>query len=468
MHFIEEIQTRLSSYQILINEEDKKSYETDWRGRYQGDSLAVVFPKTIDEVIWTVQCCIKHNIKIVPQSGNTSLCGGSVPITSIPSIIINLSKLNQIREIDLDNNTITVESGVILGQLSDLALKNDRLFPLSMASEGSAQIGGVISTNAGGTAVIRYGTMRALVLGLEVVLPSGELWQGLTGLRKDNTGYDLKQLFIGAEGTLGIITAATLKLLPLPKTKEVYWATTNSVQHTVNVLNHLKKIIGDQICAFEIISSACLQLIKKHFPQLVLPHHEEGDWAILIELDYFNEPQDNHSIFMDCIEKGTVNDVAIAVNEQQRDHFWSIREHIPLAEKREGFSIKHDISLPISSIPQFILEAINEVSKLIPSVGNVCFGHLGDGNLHFNFTNPSQMTKEEFLSLTPTVNQIVYDLVYHFNGSLSAEHGIGQLKVNSLKKYKSQLELSLMQKIKYAIDPTNIMNPGKMLLPNND
>ncbi|MCC6068209.1 FAD-binding oxidoreductase [Ferrovum sp. PN-J185] len=463
MHFIKDIESRLSSYQIITNEEDKKSFEKDWRGRYQGSSLAVVFPKTVDEVIWIVQCCIKHHIKIVPQSGNTSLCGGSVPITSIPSVVINLSKLNQIREIDLDNNTIIVESGVILEQLSKEALNNNRLFPLSMASEGSAQIGGIISTNAGGTAVIRYGTMRGLVLGLEVILPSGELWHGLTGLRKDNTGYDLKQLFIGAEGTLGIITAATLKLLPLPKTKEIYWVTTNNIQNTVSILTHLKKSVGDQICAFEIISSNCLQLIKKHFPQLVVPHYEEGNWIILVELDYFNEPQENHSIFMDCIEKGIINDVVLAVSEQQKKHFWSIREHIPLAEKNEGFSIKHDISLPISSIPQFVINAVNKVNQLIPGVGNICFGHLGDGNLHFNFTNPGHMMNEEFLSLTSTVNEIVYDLVYQYHGSLSAEHGIGQLKINSLKKYKSELEMDLMLKIKQTIDPMNIMNPGKLL-----
>lgn len=463
MPFIEELQSYFSDSQLLLNDADRKSFEVDWRGRYQGSSLAVVFPKSVVEVSWLVQCCRRHQIAIVPQSGNTSLCGGSVPISTIPSIIVNLSKLNAIRKIDLDNNTLTVESGVILETLSTLARQHNRLFPLSMASEGSAQIGGIISTNAGGTAVIRYGNMRSHILGLEVVLANGEIWNGLSELRKNNTGYDLKQLFIGAEGTLGIITAATLTLSPLPKSREVYWLSTDTLKNAVNTLTFLKERVGEQISAFEILSSECLRLVKKHFPQQLVPENSQHNWAILVELEHFNEQPEPNALFIDCIEQHLIKDAIYAINEQQQQQFWAIREHIPLAEKSEGFSIKHDISLPISALPEFVEKAVARVNALVPGVINVCFGHLGDGNLHFNFTNPSSLDKEVFLSLTPSINTLIYDLVAEYQGSLSAEHGIGQLKIKDLQKYKDPVELALMKTIKVALDPTNIMNPGKLL-----
>ncbi len=452
-----------SAHQVILDESAKQSYETDWRGRYSGSALAVVLPNSLEEVSTLVKLCHQYQLSIVPQSGNTSLCGASVPISTIPSIIVNLSRLNRIREIDLENNTITVESGVILENLALLAQQHQRFFPLSMASEGSAQVGGIISTNAGGSAVIRYGNMRSLVMGLEVVLASGDVWTALNGLRKDNSGYDLKQLFIGAEGTLGLITAATLKLMPLPHTREVYWLTTDSLSSAVSTLSFLKNHVGENISAFEIMSSECLHLVGKHFPTLPIPAYQENQWAILVELEFFHHTTAHENIFMHCIDNNLISNVVVALNQQQIMQCWAVREHIPLAEKTEGFSIKHDISLPISAISEFVDRAIAQVRALIPGVITVCFGHLGDGNLHFNFTNPSTMKKETFLSLSSAINDLVYDLVYEYRGSLSAEHGIGQLKIKDLIKYKSPLEMKLMRTIKTALDPLNLMNPGKLL-----
>jgi FAD/FMN-containing dehydrogenase len=324
-------------------------------------------------------------------------------------------------------------------------------------------VGGIISTNAGGSAVIRYGNMRSLVMGLEVVLASGDVWTALNGLRKDNSGYDLKQLFIGAEGTLGLITAATLKLMPLPHTREVYWLTTDSLSSAVSTLSFLKNHVGENISAFEIMSSECLHLVGKHFPTLPIPAYQENQWAILVELEFFHHTTAHENIFMHCIDNNLISNVVVALNQQQIMQCWAVREHIPLAEKTEGFSIKHDISLPISAISEFVDRAIAQVRALIPGVITVCFGHLGDGNLHFNFTNPSTMKKETFLSLSSAINDLVYDLVYEYRGSLSAEHGIGQLKIKDLIKYKSPLEMKLMRTIKTALDPLNLMNPGKLL-----
>ncbi|WP_018152287.1 FAD-binding oxidoreductase [Leeia oryzae] len=448
--------------QVLTSDADKAPYCTDWRGRYHGKALAVVRPATVEEVSEVVACCVKQGIAIVPQGGNTGLCGGATPADDGNAIVLSLGRLNRIRHIDPQNQTITVEAGCTLAAVQDAARQHNHLFPLSLASEGSCQIGGNLSTNAGGVQVLRYGNMRELTLGLEVVLADGQRLDTLRGLRKDNTGLDLKQCFIGAEGTLGIITAATLKLFPLPKVQATAMAALPSIDAAIRLLNATQAAFGDRLTAFELISDVCMTLVRQHIPQARLPFDAPAPWYVLMEL---SETRADSALDEMLVHHLTAQhalvDAVVAHNEQQRLVLWLLREEISEAQKQDGLSIKHDISLPISAIPAFVEEMTEELRYFEPALRLQVFGHLGDGNLHFN-VGKSPDASLDLLALEPQINSLVYQRVQLNMGSISAEHGIGQLKRNTLPLYADPVKLHAMQLIKNALDPDNLMNPGKV------
>jgi FAD/FMN-containing dehydrogenase len=404
---------------------------------------------------------------MVPQGGNTGLVGGSVPHTSGNEVVINLSRLNRVRAIDPANNTLTVEAGCSLAAVQATAAEHDRLFPLSLASEGSCQIGGNLSSNAGGVHVLRYGNTRELTLGLEVVLPDGQIWDGLRGLRKDNTGYDLKHLFIGAEGTLGIITAAVVKLFPLPRTRAVAWVALSSAAEAVNLLGNVRAACGERLTAFEIVGQAALELVLKHIPGCVDPLRTQADCYALIELTDPAADADLHDVLQVVLSAemsaGRISDAVLAASEAQATSLWALRENISEAQRIEGISIKHDISVPVSSIPQFLMRADAALHTTFPDLRIVAFGHVGDGNLHYNISKPAATENADFIAQTSAVNRIVHDIVADLGGSISAEHGLGQLKREEIVRYKSPVEMALMRSIKQALDPRGLMNPGKVL-----
>ncbi len=443
------------------------AYAIDWRKRYVGKPLAVVKPGSTDEVAQVVRACAETRTAIVPQGGNTGLCGAAVPDASGTQIVLNLSRMNRIRGIDARNNTMTVEAGCILAGLQQAAAAADRLFPLSLAAEGSCEIGGNLSTNAGGTAVLRYGNARELVLGLEVVLPSGEVWDGLRGLRKDNTGYDLKQLFIGAEGTLGVITAAVLKLFPPPRAHATAVAALESPEKALALLEFVQARCGERLTGFELFSDYCLDLVLKHFAQTAAPFPRRHAHYVLVELSD-TQPGEGaramaEAVLENALEAGLIVDAALAQSEAQSRAFWMLRETISEAQGHEGLNIKHDVSLPISRIADFIAATDAGLAHAYPGIRMVTFGHLGDGNLHYNVSPPPGITADAFMRELAAVNRIVHDSVAHFGGSISAEHGLGQLKREEIRRYKSPLELELMRSIKRTLDPLGIMNPGKVL-----
>ena len=447
---------------VLTGADDLEPFITDWRGRFHGTPRCVVRPASTDEVASVVRCCSAANVAIVPQGGNTGLCGGATPIGG--EVLISLKRLDHIRGLDTQNNCITVEAGCLLQHVQEAAEKADRLFPLSLASEGSATIGGNMSTNAGGVQVLRYGNTRDLTLGLEVVLPNGEIWHGLRALRKDNTGYDLKQLFIGAEGTLGIITAATLKLFPRPRHVATAWVGVSSPQNAVELLELLRESLGDFVTAFELIGRSALDLVLKHVPQSQPPLSSVAEWQVLIELSGMHSLVDDLAGALDrATELNLLSDAVISSSERQAAALWSLRENISEAQKREGLSIKHDISIPLSSIADFVKLAEAGLQEQFPQVRIVCFGHVGDGNLHFNISSGRENADTEFIESSEQVNRIVHDLVEKMHGSISAEHGLGQLKREEIRRYKSPVELALMQQIKHSIDPRGLMNPGKVV-----
>ncbi len=443
------------------------AHNTDWRGRYQGQAPLVVQPRTTSEVQRVVELCQRHNLALVPQGGNTSQCGASIPRSGhMNEIIISLSKMDQLIELDSENSTITCAAGMILADLQRHAAGAGFLFPLSLASEGSAQVGGLISTNAGGTAVLRYGNMRQQVLGLEVVLADGRCWNGLHGLRKDNTGYDLKQWFIGAEGTLGIITHAVLRLYPQPQQRSTAWLALETPEDAVILLKELRATCGE-ISAFEIISASALHLVEQHLSPLASPLQPIPRWSLLVELEQFS-PGDNpqeqiENALARALADQRIQAALIAQSERESSTFWSLRELISEAQKREGISIKHDISVPVSRIPDFIRQSGEKLSAVYPGIRIVCFGHVGDGNLHYNLSFADVVRNTELIRQTPEVNRIVHDIVHALQGSISAEHGIGQLKVGELERYKDPVALDLMHRIKATLDPHDRMNPGKVL-----
>jgi FAD/FMN-containing dehydrogenase len=451
---------------VLTAEADIAPYDTDCRDRYHGRARAVVRPATTAEVAAAVRCCAEHAVPIVPQGGNTSMCGGATPHEGGHEVVISLTRMNRVRAIDADNATITVEAGMTLASVQQAAADAGLLFPLSLAAEGSCAIGGNLATNAGGTAVLRYGNARDLVLGLEVVLADGRVWNGLRGLRKDNSGYDLRQVFLGSEGTLGVITAAVLKLFPKPSTSATALAALSSVNSAVALLRLLRQALGDRLTGFELISAECVAITRREFTALPdpLPGHP---WYALIQAD--DSPAHSpltsqlEAALGEAIERGVATDATIARSQAQADELWAVRENIPEAQRRSGLNIKHDISLPVSSIPEFLDRSQAVLDAALPGIRYFTFGHLGDGNLHYNLGSPAGTDPKAFLAESPHVHRIVYDLVAQLGGSFSAEHGIGQLKREEMTRYKPPLEIELMKRIKDALDPQGLLNPGKVL-----
>jgi len=446
---------------VLAEAADLAPYLTDWRGRYQGQALCVVRPGNSAEVAAVVRACTGAGAPIVPQGGNTSLCGAATPDAAGKAVVLSLSRMNRIVAVDPKNNTISVEAGCTLAAVQQAARAADRLFPLALAAEGTCQIGGNLSTNAGGVQVLRYGNTRDLTLGLEVVLPNGEIWNGLRGLRKDNTGYDLKHLFIGAEGTLGIITAAMLKLYPLPKTQTTCWLNVASPPVAVDLLNQAKTAFDAQLTAFELVSESALGLVLKNIPGAVRPT-ASSPWYVLAEFSDAG-PEAVERWLAAQLEGGIVADGALATSHTQAAKLWAMRENISEAQKIEGISIKHDISVPVSAIPAFLATADAALARAFPGIRVVAFGHVGDGNLHYNLSRPDAQDNSAFIAAQPEVNRIVHDTVHALNGSISAEHGIGQLKREEILRYKSPVEMALMRTLKQAIDPQGLMNPGKVV-----
>lgn len=443
---------------------DVSPHATDWRRRYSGQPLCVVKPASTDQVAAIVRACAAVGVAIIPQGGNTGLCGGATPIQG--EVIVSLTRLNKIRTIDADNHTLTAETGCTLVAVQAAAAESGKLFPLSLAAEGTATIGGNLATNAGGVQVLRYGNARELCLGLEVVLPDGRIWNGLRGLRKDNTGYDLKHLFIGAEGTLGIITAAVLKLFPRPSATATAWVAISSPVTAVRLLARLREKVGDRITAFEIVGRPALDLVLRHIPGSRDPLPGLADWHVLIEIADTMATDlviSLAALLDEACQNGEAEDAVIAQSETQANMLWALREDIAEAQKIEGLSIKHDISLPISRIPEFVERCDAALKADFPGLRIVCFGHLGDGNLHYNQSLPATQDNAVLIAQSPAVNRIVHDLVHQLGGSISAEHGLGQLKREEILRYKSEVEMDMMRAIKQALDPGGLMNPGKVL-----
>jgi FAD/FMN-containing dehydrogenase len=442
-------------------------YLTDWRELYQGRAAAVARPASTEEVAAIVRLCAETRTPIVPQGGNTGMCGAATPDASGNAIVLNLARMNRIIELDALNNTVAVEAGCILANIQQTALAADRFFPLSLGAEGSCQIGGNLATNAGGINVLRYGNARDLVLGLEVVVADGRIWSGLRSLRKDNTGYDLKHLFIGAEGTLGIITKAVLKLFPRPRSSVTALAAMPSAAAAVELLALLRNHCGDRISAFEIMSRNCLDMVFRHIPGTRDSLPAIQPWYVLAELSDTRAGSALRDEFERAlaagIERKFVGNAVIAENQAQAQALWRLRETIPEAARVEGLVYRHDIAVAVSRIPAFIAAASRALETRFPGVRIICFGHVGDGNLHFNAFVPGRERDDAEARAAIDVNRVVHDIVQQFGGSISAEHGIGQSKRDELRRHKSEVELELMRTLKQALDPHNLMNPGKVL-----
>jgi FAD/FMN-containing dehydrogenase len=445
---------------------DAEPYLVEERNLYRGRTPIVLLPASVAEVSAILKLAHEERIPIVPQGGNTGLVGAQIPHEWGGEVVLSLGRMKAIREVDAAGNALTAEAGATLQSIQDAAAAADRLFPLSLGSEGTCQIGGNIASNAGGVHVLRYGNTRDLVLGVEAVLPGGEVLHGLKNLRKDNTGYDLKSLFVGSEGTLGVITAATLKLFPRPAEVATVFAGLPSLRAAAELFSRASAKAGPLLTAFELLPRIMLDFVLEHLPQNRDPLSEPHAWYALFDV---SSPLGDvaeraaMTILEDAAEKGVVSDAAVAASEAQAQALWRIREAVVESQKFEGGSIKHDVSVPISKIPAFIEEASAAVAALIPGSRPVAFGHFGDGNIHFNVTQPKGADKEVFLSHWDEVNAVVYGIALRHGGSISAEHGIGRLKAHALETVKSEKELALMRGIKAAFDPRGVMNPGKLL-----
>ena len=456
----------LGDAHVMDQADQMAPYLTDWRQRFTGSALCVVRPGSTTEVSAVVQFAARHGLAIVPQGGNTGLVGGSVPLGRGDEIILSLARLNTIREIDPRSDVMVVEAGVTLAAVQQAAEMADRLFPLSLASEGTATIGGVIGTNAGGTAVLAYGNMRDLVLGLEVVLADGRIWNGLGKLRKDNTGYDLKNLFIGSEGTLGIVTAAVVKLFPAPKSRVTCVCGLPSPDDALAFLQIAKAAAGASLTTFELMPRLGLDLVLKHIPNTRDPIFEEHAWYVLLE--FSSQSTDGadalaQAVMMEAVDKAYVEDGVFAVSLAQRDEFWRLRESLPEAQTLEGFSIKHDISVPLDRLADLIAKVSAEAIEMVPGIRPLPFGHLGDGNLHFNFQSPEGSDGIGLKTRMEAIHAMVYRHVLAMKGSISAEHGIGQVKRAQLAVTKDPVALDLMRTLKSALDPDGRLNPGKVI-----
>jgi FAD/FMN-containing dehydrogenase len=457
----------LGTDNVLTDPGDIEPYLTDHRHLYHGRALAVAVPRTVEQVSRLLAYCNENRVGVVPHAGNTSYCGGATPDESGQQIVLSLKRLNKIRSVDPLNYSLIAEAGCILADVQRAADDAERLFPLSLGSEGTCQIGGNLSTNAGGTAVLRYGMMRDLVLGLEAVLANGRILSTLGALRKDNTGYDIKSLFLGAEGTLGVITAASLKLFSKVRSTATAFAAVPSVQAAVELLAHLREASGDRISSFELIPRIGIDLTTQHILGVREPLSQKHEWHVLVEVTSSRANEDLNELLTEALaaalESNQVLDAVVAQNERERAALWKIRETIPEAQRIDGASLKHDISLPSTSLPKFVATAGDWLRANVPDGRLVAYGHVGDGNLHFNLNQAPGSSGETFLAREASIKRAIHDMVRDFGGSFSAEHGIGKLKVGELERYASPVELDLMRAVKHAFDPNGILNPGKVL-----
>ena len=460
---IERLQEIVGSGGWTSDPQELQPHLTEWRGVYEGRALIMVKPRTTDEVVAIVRACADYNTAIVPQGGNTSMCGGAVPDASGEQVILNLSRMNRVLDVDAGNFSMTVQAGCLLATAQEAARAAGRYFPLSLGAEGSCQIGGNIATNAGGINVGRYGTARALVLGLEVVLANGTVLDNLRSLRKDTAGYDLKQLFIGSEGTLGIITAASLRLFPDPGHLATALVGIDSAGAAVELLGSLKTKLEDRIESFELVSRRVFNLVETHIPNATLPFNEEYPWYVLIEAATGADPELLASALLQEAEDGRLLDAVIAKNETEAADLWRLRHSIAEAERQDGKALKHDISVPLSKMQEFLVRGDQLLDERWPEARLVAFGHVGDGNLHYNVVLPRGLSAEEWTAEGERVTGALYDLVHSLNGSFSAEHGVGQSKKACLASYRAGPELDLMRSLKKMLDPANILNPGKVI-----
>ena len=462
--FLDALAAVVGERHILTDAGATAAYFSDWRKHYRAAAECVARPADADQVAAIVRMCAREGVAVVPQGGNTGLAGGSVPTGARREIVLSLARLSRIRALDALDDTVIAEAGCVLAQVQQAALDAGRYFPLSLAAEGSCQIGGVLSTNAGGVNVLRYGNAREQVLGLEVVLPDGSIWHGLRSLRKDNTGYDLKQLFLGAEGTLGVITAAVLRLRPKPSASATAWIALDSPAAAVQLLAQLRERVGERISAFELVSRRCLEAVMAHAPGTLDPLGARQPWYVLAELEdsgSFESLQARlEAALADGAERGVLRDAAIAASEAQAAALWRIREAIPEAQFA---NVKHDVAVAVSRIPALVEQVEGALAAAFPGAQSFVFGHVGDGNLHYNIGMADAAATAALIARREQVNRVVYDAVASLGGSISAEHGIGQLKREDLRQRKAPLELELMRTIKRALDPLGLMNPGKVL-----
>jgi len=471
--FVDKLKAIVGDKGLITDDQGKHPFLTDWRENYLGKALAIVRPATTEEVAEVVKLCTAETVAIVPQGGNTGMSGGATPQEDGREIVLSLTRMNRVLDIDKIGYTMTVEAGVVLKTIQEAAADADRLFPLSLGAEGSCTIGGNLSTNAGGVQVLHYGNARNLVLGLEVVLPSGEIWNGLRALKKDNTGYDLRDLYLGAEGTLGIITKAVLKLWPKPKDNATSWSAVPSPQAAVELLSGAYAASEDNVTSCELMGRQGIDLVLQHIPGTAEPLSDRHDWYVLMEWSSTRPRRDGdnagslrekmETYLGEAMEKGLVLDAVVAQTDAQSKALWALRENHTEASKKEGPSIKHDISVAVSRIPAFVTEGLAAMTKALPGCRPLCFGHVGDGNLHFNCQAPPGWSKPQFMQYGDAISGAIYDLVTAYGGSISAEHGIGRIKVDELAHYRSRTELDVMRTLKRALDPQNLMNPGKVI-----
>lgn len=459
----------IGSTGVLTAPEDQAKYLHDWRDRHHGRAACIVLPRSASEVASVLAFCNEQGIPVFPQGGNTSVCGGSVPSEDGAGVVVSLERLNTIREVNPDDNSITVEAGCVLAAVQEAARAVDRYFPLSLGAEGSCQIGGNLATNAGGTSVLRYGNTRDLVLGIEAVLPDGRVWNGLRTLRKDNSGYDLKNLFIGSEGTLGILTAATLKLFPLAPTTVTAMFALDTIEDAVALGARLAKRFPGELVALELMSLSETEIVLRHIPGSACPLAEPGQWQLIVELSSTAAAESLTEDLNACVEElisgGVVKDAAVASSEKQRQAIWHLRHNVTEANKREGMGLTHDIAVPIYKIPEFVNVANAMVASQHPGTRVVIVGHIGDGNLHYIVMVPHEQWRgtADKAGCQARLAHDLYDIAVPMGGTFSAEHGIGSLHLQEMAKYKDPVELGLMWQVKRMLDPKGIMNPGRVL-----
>lgn len=459
----EELQGIVGAGAWLTDPDKLEPHLTEWRDKVRGKTAIMVLPASTAEVAAVVAACANAGVAVVPQGGNTGLCGGAIPDLSGEQVIVNLSRMNRVRDADADDFSLVAEAGCILANVQQAAAAIDRYFPLSLGAEGSCEIGGNVATNAGGLNVIRYGTARGLVLGLEVVLADGRVWNGLKTLRKNTAGYDLKQLFIGSEGTLGIITAVALKLFPKPEQSACALLAFDRAAAAVAILGRLRKKLGDQIDAFELVSARAFEFVERHIPGTNVPFDEPHSWYVLVEASGHQVAERLEKALTENLDAGAIHDAVIAKNDAETAALWRLRHSISEAQKRERTSVKHDVSVPIGKMEEFLVRCEDKLLAAVSDAEPVIFGHVGDGNLHYNVMFPRETTAADMATKGERVTQLIYDLVAEMNGSFSAEHGVGQLKREHLLAYGEPLEIELMRTLKKALDPNNILNPGKVI-----